>query len=206
MPGSGTMPDFECILGRARVGDDDALAELLERFGPATRGELKLAARWQGEIDLDDVMQITYVDAFLRIGSCVAQHEATFQAWLVQIARHNLLDAIRGLEADKRPPVTRRITSGSNGDSYVQLCELLGGSTSTPSRTVSREELRTHIDAAIQRLPADYAQVIRLMDLEGHSGVETAARMGRSRAAVHMLAGRARERLRELLGSATRFF
>jgi len=198
--------EFQQLFRQARQGDDDALGRLLERFGPAARASLEIAPKWQGEIDPDDVMQVTYIDAFLRIGSCIAPHEGAFAGWLAQIARHNLLDAIRGLEADKRPPPTRRIELGVNGDDYAHLWGLLGATTTTPSRVVSSDEMRLLITNALERLPADYATVIRLLDLESRSVTETAQEMGRTRAAVHMMAGRARDRLREVLGGATKYF
>ena len=62
------------------------------------------------------------------------------------------------------------------------------------------------MDRALERLPADYSAAIRQMDLEGLPAHAVAERMKRSPAAVYMLVGRARERLRELLGTASKFF
>lgn len=197
---------FDDELQAARAGDADALSRLLLRFGPQVRANLTIQPHWRAAIDADDIMQVTYTDAFLRIGSCAARHEGAFRTWLAHIARNNLVDAIRGLEAEKRPPVHRRIPPEDNGDPYVHLCELVGATTSTPSRVVARDELRSLVNQALQRLPPDYEAVIRELDLEGRSAPEVAETLGRSRAAVHMLAGRARERLRELLDSGTRFF
>lgn len=204
--GKTVNDSFAEELQGAREGDVDALSRLLLRFGPQVRASLSIQAHWRDAIDPDDIMQVTYTDAFLRIGSCAARHEGAFRTWLAQIARNNLIDAIRGLEAEKRPPVHRRILPGDNGDPYIHLCELAGATTSTPSRVVAREELRSAVNQALRRLPPDYETVIRELDLEGRSLPEVAETLGRSRAAVHMLAGRARERLRELLEGGTRFF
>lgn len=200
------MTDFTTTLQLARTGDDEALARLLQHFGPLIRAELDISPKWQAEVDADDVMQVTYLDVFLRIGSCAALHEGAFKAWLLQIARNNLLDAIRGLEAERRPPPERRVRVDGDGDACAQLFELLGATTSTPSRVVSRAELKSLVDQGLERLPPDYARIIRLMDLDGCTGPQAAERTGRSRAAVHMLLGRARDRLRELLGTGTKFF
>ncbi|HMQ14922.1 MAG TPA: RNA polymerase sigma factor [Phycisphaerae bacterium] len=197
---------FEQTLRQARHGDDDALARLLERFGPGVRAAIDISPKWRSEIESDDVLQVTYIDAFLRIGSCTARNEAMFQAWLAQIARHNLMDAIRGLEAEKRPPADRPLRLNGDGDAYARLCELVGATTTTPSRVASRAELRLLVEQAIARLPTDYATVIQQIDLGGAAPTAVAERLGRSRAAVHMLAGRARERLREILGAGTKYF
>ena len=55
-------------------------------------------------------------------------------------------------------------------------------------------------------MPEDYERVLRLHELRGHSIRETADQIGRSEGAVKMLLARARDRLRESLGSASRFF
>lgn len=200
-----TMPDFEQALDRARAGDDDALSALLERYGPAARASLQISPVWQAHIDSDDVMQVTYLEAFLRIGSFAGTREGVFLAWLAQLAQNNLRDAIRALEAEKRPSPRRRVECGDS-NSYAKLCELVGVTTSTPSRAASNAEIQQLVDEAIKRLPQDYAEVIRLLDLQDFSGPEVAERMGRSRAAVYMLAGRAHDRLRELLGAQSQFF
>ncbi len=197
--------DFEWILQLSRDGNDDALSSLLEIHGRLVRSELQIAPIWQASIDADDVMQVTYMEAFLRIGSFAGSREDAFHAWIVQLAKNNLLDAIRALEAEKRPSPKRRVAA-NNGDSYTSLCEVIGASTPSPGRAVSIAEIKRIIDDALGRLPHDYAEVIRLLDLQGLSGDEVAERLSRSRAAVYMLAGRARDRLRELLGTKSQFF
>ncbi len=199
------MPDFEQTIARARAGDDDALSALLEQFGPRTRTALRISPVWVSHVDADDVMQVTYMEAFLRIGSFAGNREGVFSSWLSQLAQNNLRDAIRALDAEKRPSPRRRVDS-SNDNSYANLCELVGVTTSTPSRAASNAEIQQLVEEALQRLPRDYSEVIRLLDLEGLSGPEVGKRMGRSRAAVYMLAGRAHDRLRELLGAQSQFF
>jgi len=88
----------------------------------------------------------------------------------------------------------------------VALYEYLGATSSTPSRVVARQEAKTILQRAIKELPPDYAEVVRLHDLEGHSGPEVAAAMDRSRGAIFMLLTRAHDRPRETLGSESRFF
>ncbi|HEY3242379.1 MAG TPA: sigma-70 family RNA polymerase sigma factor, partial [Phycisphaerae bacterium] len=66
-------------------------------------------------------------------------------------------------------------------------------------------EISREMAAAIGKLPADYAKVVRMYDLEGRSVAEVAAAVGRSEGAVYMLRSRAHDRLRELLASASRF-
>jgi len=84
--------------------------------------------------------------------------------------------------------------------------ELLGATSTTPSRIVAGQEAQTLLGSALAELPPDYAKVVRLHDLEGRTGPEVAAAMGRSRGAIFMLLARAHDQLRQSLGSATKFF
>lgn len=196
------------LVALAVDGSEPALTTLLETFGPHVRNRLvgKIAATWQAVLDLDDVMQVTYLEAFLQIESFKPKGHGSFLAWLTQVAENNLRDAIRGLERAKRPNPRNQVHAGSTEESYVALVELLGVTNSTPSRQAGRGELRAILDQVLCELPPDYEQVIRVMDLEGRPAADAAAEIGRSAGAIHMLRARAHERLRSLLGNPSRFF
>jgi len=189
------------LLERAVAGDEQALIDLLEDVGPVVHREIErqIGAKHRPAVDADDVFQITCMEAFLRIRSFNPTGPASFVAWLKQIARNNLRDAIRELERDKRPPPGMRIDLLTGADSYVNLVERVAATTTTPSRVCAREELREGVENALRQLPAEYEQSLRLFELEGLSGQQVAERMGKSHGAVRMLLARARERLTEIL-------
>ena len=62
------------------------------------------------------------------------------------------------------------------------------------------------IEAALAKLLPSYAKVVRRCGVEGRAVAEVAAELGRSSGAVYMLRARALDRLRELLGSESRYF
>ncbi len=196
----------EALLSRAVGGDDESLSALLKCYGPQVQRGLDIAKLYRALVDADDVMQVTYIEAFLQIGRLTGGDTRGFAAWLRRIAQNNLRDAIRSLEAEKRPSPRGKIEPQCGDDSFVALCDLLGATDSTPSRHAARAEIKVHMLAAIDTLPPDYATAVRLFDLEGRKGPEVAAAMGRSRGAVHMLRMRGHDRLREHLGSSSRFF
>lgn len=189
-------------LQKARKGDPDALSRILAHCGPIVRARLKIQPHLQSALDADDVMQVTYTEAFLRIGRFSSDEIDDFVGWLLVSARNNLRDAVRALEALKRPNPRRRIACEADG--YPRLGELLGVTTSTPSRAVAAQEIRDAVDRALDLIPTDYAEAVRLIHLEGLSAHEAAARLGQLSGAVVMRAVRGRERLREVIGSASR--
>jgi RNA polymerase sigma factor (sigma-70 family) len=154
-------------------------------------------------------MQVTYLEAFQRIGQFTRGDPDGFLAWLACIANNNLRDAVKALGRTKRPDPARRLHAlpgAANEDASQQLLlQLVGRTGTTPSRHAARAEAGALIQQMLKKLPEDYRRVVQLCDLEGREPGEAADAMGRSRAAVYMLRARAHDRLRELLGPASAF-
>lgn len=195
------------VVVRAVGGDRAALTELFQRHGPRVWSALagEIPHRWQSLLGRDDVLQQTYTDAFLCIGQLEARSEAGFGAWLVKLARRNLLDALRMLDAEKRGGGRQRVDVGAMGESCVILYEMLGGSSTTASREAALNEAQTELEKAVAALPELYQRVVRMYDLECRGIDEVAAALHRSPGAVFMLRARAHRRLAEAMGTVSRY-
>ena len=199
--------EHQALVDRAVAGDVDALSALLAEFGPPVEAQLQIGRVWQSQIDSGDVMQVTYLEAFLQINTFRPEQAGAFEGWLRRIAENNLRDAIRGLERQKQMPASRRVDFAPNSDdSYVGLYEQIAATTTTASRLATRNDTARLLRAAVDRLPPDYAMTVRLYDLEGKSISDVASAMSRTAGAVHMIRARAHERLSELLGTASAWF
>jgi len=198
----------DVLIAQAIDGDGDALSVLLKRHGSRVRSRLagKISKRWRSVLTEGDVMQVTYLEAFLDIGQLKRSGAVSFLAWLTKIAEHNMLNAIKALEAEKRPNPRKRVRAPQGEDSFVVLLNLVVGTGTTPSRGAARQENQTALEAAIARLPESYQQVVRLYDLEGRSVAEVAQKLDRSVGAIYMLRTRAHEHLRDLLGPVSNYF
>lgn len=191
----------------AVAGDRDALTALLERYGPTLQARLRgeIAAKWQSMLEVDDVLQVTFVEVFLRIDRFEYRGPRSFEAWVTRIAKNNLTDAIRSLQQAKQLPPEKRITFQNEADSSVALLNVLGVTSGTPSRKAVAQELHVTVREAVAQLPRDYAQVLTLYDLEAKSAEEVATVMQRTPGAVYMLRARALDCLRDALGSESQF-
>ena len=191
------------LVGRAVAGDADALSELLNQSGPSIGERMgpQIRPQYRSALDVDDLLQITYLEAFLRIGSFNNRGAGAFGAWLNQIAKNNLRDAIRELETKKRPPPDQRIVAAGAGSESgaTALLDRIGWTSTTPSRHASDQEQQAIVVAALDRLPPDYACVLRMFELDGCAVDVIAQTMGRSVGAVFMLRARAIDRLRDVL-------
>lgn len=202
------MIEEERLIERAIQGDEAALTVLLETTGSIVRREVapSIPSRWQSLLSEDDVMQQTYADAFRSISRFVPLGDGAFRAWLSSLAKCNLSDAVKMLEAEKRGGKHKKVIAAGSRSSYLDLFEVLSGSGTSPSRKVSRAEAATLVQQHVDALPEVYRTAVRMYDLEGRSVADVAVSLGRSPGAVHMLRARAHDRLRRAMGSEGDFF
>jgi RNA polymerase sigma factor (sigma-70 family) len=192
------------LLARARQQDDNALRELLKRHGHKARSAIhgKIPQKYQTVLELDDIMQVTYLEAFLHIARFDGHTPGEFVTWLRRISQNALVDALRGLDSLKRPDPMQRVGSPDSSDSPL---DRLAESLTTASRHMARDEAMGMIEQSLTQLPETYATVVRECDLEGRSVSEVAADMGRSSGSVHMLRARAHAQLRTLMGPPSNY-
>jgi len=190
-------PIDDAAVERAVAGDRDELERLLRLCEPGVRASIRIAPLWRRSLDADDVVQVSFLEAFLRIGTLRDATARGLRAWLERIVEHNLVDAIRGLERDKRPDPRHRETHGPRGESARTLLARMSATGGVEPAELEDEV--AHLHAAIERLPPSYRAVVRALDIEERDAAEVAEELGRSRGAVHLLRSRAHDRLAELL-------
>lgn len=195
----------DSLLVAAKKGDKEALGELLLRHGPIVRAGLQINPKWQSVLEPNDVMQVTYFEAFEQIDRFTG-NGPSFRRWLRRIANNNLRDAIQALERAKRPHPDKRIERTSSDESPEALFGIFQERNNTPSQHAATNEVRALLESEIDRLPNDYRKVIREHFLDGHSVAEIAKDMGRTAGAVHLLRIRALRKLESIIGSGSRFF
>lgn len=202
------MIEEDQLTKRAIQGDEDALKSLLEEVGALVRHTIatRIPSKWQSLLSEDDVMQQTYADAFRGITRFVPLGSGAFQAWLSSLARCNLLDAVKMLEAEKRGGNHRKVDAVGSNDTYVDFFDVLSSSGTSPSRNVGRAEVNTLVQELVAALPDVYRTAVQMYDLDGAPISEVANALGRSPGAVHMLRARAHDRLRTSLGSEGNYF
>ncbi len=194
--------EASALISRAKGGDGQALCALLNERGCRLERYIdrQIPATCRGSVEAQDVLQVTYIEAFLRLAPFKGAEMPTLEAWLYRAAKHNLLDALRALGADKRPPPGRRMRSGPADDSHTTLLLTIAAPGTTPTRNATRNEVKEYVERALTCLPPLYREVVERYDLNGQPIGEVAKAMHKSPGAVHMIRARAHERLREILG------
>lgn len=187
---------FAALLERARAGDARALDELLGGYREQLRrlAQARMGRRLGGRVDASDIVQETLLEAGRDIGTLRATGPREVLAWLRRILQHNVVSAARRhLQAEGRAVGAEAPLSGS-------LAERLALIRTSPSQGLLRKEETARILAALEQMPPDQGEVVRLRYLEGCSLREIAARIGRTEQAVASLLKRGLRALRDRLG------
>jgi RNA polymerase sigma-70 factor (ECF subfamily) len=140
----------------ARRGDEQAFADLVDRYGPMV---LSLAfASTLDHQEAEEVAQETFLSAWRGLGSF--RQDAAFSTWLYGLARSRCTDRARRHAVRFRLPLRR------------QPAETVGepASSSESARNTARAILR-----AAARLPLTQRQAVLMRDVQGLSYEEIAA-------------------------------
>jgi len=186
------------LIEEARQGEPDALGRLLESYRAYLRllASLQVGRRLQAKVDASDLVQETFLHAHRAFPEFRGTSEGEMLQWLRSILASRMSRVVRHYRGTQRRDVQleRQLVQSSR-----DLAHMLVGSQTSPSEGVARREESVRLANAMERLPADYRDVIILRNLKGLAFLEVAEEMGRSRDAVHKLWARALGQLREEL-------
>ena len=188
---SGSQPFDADLIQRLIAGDRQAFAELVER----TSGKIySLGLKMLGnEQDAEDMLQETYIKAFKALPGF--ENRSSITTWLFRIAANEALMILRKRK-NKPPAVDIDDDSAEDAEpkEIVDWCCL-------PEGELQSGETRAELNRAIDMLSPALRMVFLLRDVEGFSGLETAAILGITEDAVKTRLVRARLKMREELST-----
>ncbi len=195
-PSAPENSDDELVL-RAKAGELSAFESLANRY---EKRIYSLALRMLQHVqDAEDVTQQAFLSALEHLDGF--RGEAGFATWLMRIATHAALKAIRrkgGLETVSLDASTE----STDREEAIPHPEYIADWRQSPEQLVERNETRRLLDEALAQLDGKHRLVFLLRDVEGLSGRDTATTLGLSEANVKVRLLRARLQLRELLTAA----
>jgi RNA polymerase sigma-70 factor, ECF subfamily len=149
-----------------------------------------IAKRVSDEASVDDLSQEVFVR--MQRGLDGLKKESRLVSWIYQIARHAIIDYYRARDRQHERPV------GLASDLENVHSASLPAESSKGSGQL-RSELAGCLRPMIERLSEDYRQAITLVDLEGMSQHEAAARLGLSISGMKSRVQRGRRQLKGML-------
>lgn len=180
-----TLADQE-LVNRLRRGDARAFDQFFNEYYPKLYRFVKRRLPHDAAAS-EDVAQATLCRALESLHTY--RGEAALMTWLCTLCRRELSSRWReapvALLAEDDPAVRAALES------------LLATETSDPVAQASQQELRASICAALDYLPAPYADILEWKYVRDLSVAQIAQRLGRSAKATESLLTRARAAFRE---------
>jgi len=194
--------DIRELLDRARRGAPDAIGRIFESAREELLGlaEHELPGDLRMKVSPSDVVQETAVDMQRGFGQFAGTTAEECFAWLREVLRHNVVDAIRRYrDTQKRDPACETSLDGFRSREQRNL----GAPPRRPEDSAIRREEAAVVNDILARLPPDYRRVLEMRYWGGLTFVAIAAELGRSPEAVRKLWYRAIEQLQHELAATS---
>lgn len=182
------------LVARARLGDEDAIASLVQAHAPRLRWTAwRVVRNWA---DAEDVVQITLWKAYQHLPEY--QEQAPLSTWLTRIA---LNEGIGVLRKRRTQPI-----DSTEPDAPLHAVRWSCRHSESPEQIAASNEIQRIVRGCLEGMRPDYRAVLCFRILQELSYDEIAQRLGLSVAAVKIRIHRARQVLQRKLrlrGAAT---
>ena len=192
----------EQLVARARAKDFGAFEELLERYEDKV---FRLAYRFvRNESEAKEILQDTFLSIWRKLDTF--KGDSLFSSWVYRVAANT---ALMRLRSQRRHPQisTEDLPAGfldnyrpSGAEGLAHLPSPGANWAKRPDEQLQSDEMRRHIQAAVDELPELYRTVFLIRDVEGLSTEETGDILGISVPTVKTRLHRARIALRDAIG------
>ena len=187
--------DREAVAACVEAHRPRLLAFIAQRMSPGLRQRL----------DPDDIVQEVSLAAVRPAGATAPEGLPRDPfGWLCHVAEQRIIDAHRRHFGAAKRDAAREVSidaprRGSTADDAGGLASMLAVSMTTPSQALSRDAKEYHLRQAIEALPPEQREAIRLRYVDGLATRDIAERLGKSDVAVRVMLSRIVQKLQQLL-------
>lgn len=203
-----STPDWEA---KIRQGNAEALVEYLEEQRQRLRVyvERNMSAALRQKIDADDLIQ-EVVMSCLQAQAEVDLTERDLFGWVCHMAQRRIIDAGRKFTGAKKRDAGREVSlhggrAGGSEEGQQGLIHLLIASVTSPSRAFSRNQKEFHLLAALEELPEDQREALKLRYIDALPTKEIAEKMGKTDGAIRVMLTRSLKRLGDIMEASDEF-
>jgi RNA polymerase sigma-70 factor, ECF subfamily len=183
--------DDRSLVGRILGGERDLFTTLVQRYEKRIINYVyRITHRYE---EAHDLAQEIFVKVYLALDRYDPKYQ--FSTWLFRIAQNSAIDALRK-KSISEVPLARPAEEESSGKER----EFADGGVS-PYRALKNKQLSSAIDDAVGKLPPDYRELIQLRHFAELSYEEIASMKKLPLGTVKNKLFRARNLLKEALGS-----
>jgi RNA polymerase sigma-70 factor (ECF subfamily) len=192
------------LQARLRQGDSSALAEVFsrhrERLGRLV--SFRLSTRIAGRIDVEDVLQESYLQAAARVQHYLDKPAGSLYVWIRLMVLQTLTDLHRAHLGAQARDAKREVSLHAGGpldSTSHSLTNCLLGRLTSPSQAAVRAEMAMRLQEALELMPAVDREVLALRHFEELSNQETAEVLGIEPRAASARYVKALERLKNIM-------
>jgi len=160
-----------------------------------------LGSRYDRRVDASDIVQMTLLEAHQKRAHFRGDTRTEMAGWLRTMLVHNVADAVRAMERDKRDIRRERSLETEISDSFSRAHDWLAADHTSPSEHLVRHEQHLALADALAELPPEQSEAIILHHLHGMPLRDLAAHMQRSEPSVAGILYRGLQRLRQKMTS-----
>lgn len=203
------MSDSEVeLVQRIKAGESDALVMFIEKRKPQLLAfiEKNASDSLRRKIESTDLLQEVTISALGSVGDVELGDRDPF-SWLCQLAERRIIDAHRRLFGAKKRSAEKEVglLSTSKDPDQKGFIDVLVASMTSPSKAFSRNQREFHLLAALDSLPEESREALKMRYVENLPSKEIATRLGKTDGATRVLLTRSLSKLQAILGSNSLF-
>ncbi|HZM63074.1 MAG TPA: sigma-70 family RNA polymerase sigma factor [Vicinamibacterales bacterium] len=163
------------LVSRLQAGDQTAVQELAERYGPRI---MQLAMRhMRNREDAEEVTQDVLLKVYQKIG--LFRGDAALSSWIYRITFNTAMSRLRQTRSERLASEERDRALARNDAASEQgrVPREAADWSSLPDEELLREQLRHAFDAAVADLPEIYRAPVVLRDIQGLTTEEASTRL-----------------------------
>ncbi len=193
------------LLAQVRSGDQGAMATFLEQRRPQLLAFIhkNLSDAMRRKVDPEDLAQEVHLECVRALPEVDISQRDPFN-WACQVAERRIIDAHRHYFGAQKRDAARELPLGSPGGDTGQagLINMLVASMTSPSQAFSRDQKEFQLLQAIQTLPPEHQDALRMRYVENLPSKEIAKKLNKSDVSVRVMLSRSLNKLREILDPA----
>ncbi len=184
----------ETLAQRAKNGDDEALADLIERYTPLVCMRARAYAR--GVMDVDDVYQEGMIALLKAVRNYREDTAGSFRTFAAVCVNNKMLSAVTAHMRDKNAPM-RSYLSLSGREIPEDLLVAVSPETDPEKLVIASEESAAR-NRRIENLLSPFERQVLRLYLSSYSYEEMSRQLGSSTKAVDNALQRVRRKLRNV--------
>ncbi len=196
------------LIERLKQGDKDALVEFIESRRPQLLAFIRknLSDALGRKVEPQDLLQDVSLNAVDSLNEIELGDRDPFN-WLCRIAERRIIDAHRRYFGAQKRSANREVGMGSPSTDTRPggIIDLLVVSMTSPSRAFSRNQKEFVLKQAIDSLPQQHRDALRMRYVDGLPSKEIAQQLGKSDASIRVMLTRTLKRLQEILSDDPHF-